>query len=255
MPEVLVLRAQNKKARHREKIAKIIWRLPLASKIALLLSLPTAPEKERNKVNKVIRGAIATLVMASPVPFTTAITAGTAVASNGVVPCSSPATAQYFKQWGDSNYYFLAPGASFQSGAAYSWTMSGGATTTSGGDPWNVTKTASPASALIPPGGAATSWTMCVNSTQTALRFFYKSPGVNGSALQVYVKVTAGVNVAINTDAFNGNSSGWAVANIVNLPAMFDSNGQEDVYISFYPINVLATWQVDNVMIDPFASN
>jgi hypothetical protein len=168
--------------------------------------------------------------------------------------CSSPATSQYFSRWGDTNYYFLAPGGDFHTSNSAPWTFSGGANDISGGDPWNVTGDPSLGSADVPPGGSVASGPMCVDSTQTAVRFFYDSPGVNNSALLVDIEVTAGVNTATNTVDIGGGTGGWAVSPIINLPAMYNAAGQETVSISFSPANAQATWLVDGVMIDPFAS-
>jgi hypothetical protein len=170
------------------------------------------------------------------------------------VPCASLPASQYFARWGDKNYYFLVPGGNFQLTDLYPWTGTGGAHVVSGGDPWNVTGQSNPVSALIPPGGAETSMQFCVDSTQNAIRFFYKSPGVAGSALLVSVNVTSGSNVATNTVDIAGSSAGWAVSSVMDLPYLYDCSGHENVTISFSPANTPATWQVDDVMIDPFAS-
>ena len=168
--------------------------------------------------------------------------------------CSRPATSQYFSRWGDTNYYFLAPGGDFHTSNAAPWTFSGGAKDIPGGDPWNVTGDPSLGSADIPPGGSVSSGPMCVDSTQTAVRFFYDSPGVNNSELLVDIQVTAGVNTATNTVDIGGSTGGWAVSPVINLPAMYNAAGQETVAVSLSPASAQGTWQVDGVMIDPFAS-
>jgi hypothetical protein len=192
---------------------------------------------------------------AMALPSVLALAPGAAYASSAptTVPCGTRSTAQYFSRWGDDNQYFLSPGASFQPGTANAWTFSGGAGTVPGGDPWNVTGTSKPAAANIPPGGKVSSLTFCVDSDETAIRFFYHSPGVNGSALFLNVTVTSGSNVANNTIDIANNTAGWAVANVLDLPTIYGAKGQEDITIAFSPANTPATWQVDDVMVDPFS--
>jgi hypothetical protein len=170
------------------------------------------------------------------------------------VQCSSPTTAQYFSRWGDANDYFLAPGGNFHASNPAPWTFSGGAKDVASGDPWNVTGDPNLGSAYLPPGGSVASGPMCVNATQTAVRFFYDSPGVKNSDLFVDIQVSSGINTATNTVEVAGGTGGWAVSQLVNLPAMYNTAGQETVSISFSPTSAQATWQVDGVMIDPFAS-
>jgi hypothetical protein len=205
-------------------------------------------------MTNVLKGLLATVVAAAAVPFITAGAAGASTTQSVVVPCSARTTAAYFTNWGDESQYFLAPGGDFQSGDTYPWVATGGASTVSNGDPWNVMKVANPASASIPPGGAETSMTFCIASKETAIRFFYRSPGVPGSALLVYMQTANGTLSYINTLDINGGTPGWAVSPVIDLPNLRNSSGQENVTISFSPANNPASWQVDDVMVDPFAS-
>jgi len=194
---------------------------------------------------------LATAVAATVMSLTTGAAYATTT-STTTVPCTTRSTSEYFSKWGDTNQYFLAPGASFVSGAADPWATSGGASTVVGGDPWDVTAAAHPGAVNIPPGGMVKSMSFCVASNESSIRFFYRSPGVNGAALFLNVTVTSGVNVANNTIDIGSNTAGWAVANVLDLPTIYGVNGQEDITIAFSPANTPATWQVDNVMVDPF---
>jgi hypothetical protein len=176
-------------------------------------------------------------------------------AVTGTVPCANPPSYQYFSGFGDPNYYFLAPGGDFHTYDANPWRATGGAYDMTGGDPWDVTKDLYPGSAYIPSGGSETSWPVCVNTTQTALRFFYRSPGVAGADLQVEVAVTSGSNTAVNTVDIGGGTSGWQVSQIMNLPAIYDPSGEETITISFTTAGTPAAWQVDDTMLDPFTSH
>jgi hypothetical protein len=199
------------------------------------------------------RGALAAMITAVAVSVTGGV-ASAAGTNSSAVPCTTRSTSEYFSAWGDTDQYFVAPGGAFQLSGAQPWTAAGGATTVANGDPWNVLGVAKPESAWIPSGGSETSMQFCVTSTESAIRFFYRSPGVAGSALTIAVNVSSGTDTATNTLSINGSTSGWAVSQTMSLPAIYNPQGQELITIAAAPTNNPATWQVDDVMVDPFAS-
>ena len=96
-------------------------------------------------------------------------------------------------------------------------------------------------------------FTFCVASNETAIRF-YRSPGAPGSALLVFLQTSNSTLTYTNTLDIDGHTAGWAVSPVIDLPNLRNSSGQENVTISFSPANNPASWQVDDVMVDPFAS-
>src|SRR6476660_1287990 len=64
------------------------------------------------------------------------VTAQAAVIETG--KCDDSSLTQPFKQFGDSNQYKLVPGGDFENGAA-GWTLTRGATTVSGSEPYGAT--------------------------------------------------------------------------------------------------------------------
>jgi len=182
------------------------------------------------------------------VPATTV----TVTTQSAIVSCVARPTSAYFARWGDINQYFLAPGGEFQVAGTHPWSGSGGAATVAGGDPWDVTGAAHPSAANIPPGGTEKSPSFCVTPNENTLRFFYHSPGVPGSVLKVTINATSGLGVASTTAAISGSTPAWGVTNVVKLPAIYDPSGQEYVTITFSTANAPGSWQVDNVMVDPF---
>jgi hypothetical protein len=178
----------------------------------------------------------------------------TASAQSTPIPCTTRTTSQYFSPWGDTNPYFLVPGSDFQASDTYPWTAAGGATRVSNGDPWNVMHVASPASASIPLGGSETSMQFCVTSTETWVRFFYLSPGVTGSTLHVTINVSNGTTTATNSWSQSGQLKGWQVSPVVNLTANYNSSDQEFITMTANVSGSAATWQLDDAMVDPFAS-
>jgi anti-sigma factor ChrR (cupin superfamily) len=139
----------------------------------------------------------------------------------------------------------------FEAGAS-TWAKTGGASVVSGNEPWKVLGSTHASSLKIPAGASAASQSMCIASAEDSLRFFYKSPGVSGSLLHVSIYVTSGVNVATNDYDVSGSTAGWAVSQRIMLPDIRDASGQQTVTITFSQRQTAATWQLDDVEIDPW---
>lgn len=166
--------------------------------------------------------------------------------------CVSRSTKQSFANWGDQNSYFVMTSGTFESGSS-GWTLSGGPSVVSAQEPWKVLGNGAKALNL-PKNSSARSTKMCVASNEEWLRFFYKSPGVSGSALKVTITVTSSNGTAVNTWAVGGDSAGWNVTPQIYLPNIRDNNGQQWITVQFAPVNTQATWVIDDVQIDPFVS-
>ena len=179
-------------------------------------------------------GAVATAVAASP-------------ASAAVCPARS--LSQPYSGFGDYNNYFLAPSGTFEGGAS-GWTTSS-ARVVSGSEPWAV-HGAGLRSLRVDAAGYAKSPVMCIATAEDSMRFFYRSPGVAGSGLQVFIEVTSGANYATNQYTVDGTAAGWRVSERIMLPDIRDASGTQYVTITFRPVNNPAAWQVDDVDIDPW---
>lgn len=178
-------------------------------------------------------------------------------ASIGVSPaqadiaCGAHTVKQPFIGWGDSNKYFIAANGGFEGGSA-NWLFSGGASVVSENEPWRINGSTHTKSVRIPSGASVVTEKFCVNSDEDSLRFFAKRPGVGGAGMQVFVRVTSGANVATNEITLDGSQAGWTLSDRMMLPDIRDASGQQWVQITFTPRNVAATWNVDDVMIDPW---
>lgn len=170
------------------------------------------------------------------------------------VACAARTTTTPFMPWGDGNRYFMAPNGGFEGGSA-NWTLSGGASVVNENEPWRINGSTHARSLRVPAGSQAVGERFCVNSSEDSLRFFYKRPGVAGSALHIHVRVTSGVNVATNDLDLDGGQAGWAVANRMMLPDIRDASGKQWVQITYSTRNVAANWSVDDVMVDPWRTN
>lgn len=201
------------------------------------------------RARRLIRSAVVGTVLAASAAI--ALPAGAAHAATTTVPCGSRTMSRPFTLWSDTNQYFTVQDGTFESGAA-GWTRTGGAAAVSGNEPWKVVSATNAKSLMIPAGGSATTPAMCVASDEDSTRFFYKSPGVSGSSLHVSIYVTSGVNVATNDFDVAGSVAGWGVSPRIMLPDIRDASGQQTVKITFSIRNTPATWQIDDVMIDPW---
>lgn len=192
------------------------------------------------------------------------ITLGTTAGATGAIPgtagiaaasdCTTRSTKQAFLQWGDANQYFIADNGTFESGAG-GWALSGGPSVVSGQAPWKVNGSGHSKALQLPKGSSATAPFMCVNSNEEWMRFFYKDPGVPGASIRIEITVKNSTGASsVNTWEAGSSSAGWKVSSQIGLPNLRDANGQQWISMRFIPTNVGATWQIDDVMIDPWVS-
>jgi hypothetical protein len=83
--------------------------------------------------------------------------------------CPSAPVSQPFKAFGDSDYYTLAPGATFESGAA-AWTLNAN-TKAAGNESFFLNGSTDTTSLQIKAGGQVVSPAFCVDGTMPTLRF------------------------------------------------------------------------------------
>jgi hypothetical protein len=169
--------------------------------------------------------------------------------------CSSGSESQVFLPWQDPFEYYLAPGGAFQPGDP-SWATTGGAGVVSGGEPWNVSGSASGASMSLPAGSSATSATFCVGVNQPSVRLFAQNTGSQSSSLAVDVNFvgTLGIPLTAQIGSISGDST-WQVTPImpilVNLLTLLPGN-QTPVSLTFVPQGSGGNWQIDDLYVDPF---
>jgi hypothetical protein len=185
-----------------------------------------------------------------------AVPAGAFASSSISASCPIPPLSTPFAQWGDANSYYLAPGGSFEGTADHvGWTLSG-ATLTSGNEPFFVNGSGDSQSLTIAGGGTATSPYFCVDNTMASLRFFAKQAAV-GSDLQVQalVQMGGGVQTVSVGDLADGSMPSWAPTQ----PIVGDTSGLPDgqmlnVALRFSVPASAASWQVDDLFVDPYRS-
>ena len=182
---------------------------------------------------------------------------GGAFASNSLLAsCPTQPVSTPFSQWGDANSYYLAPGGSFEGTAdQVGWTLSG-ATLTSGNEPFLVNGSGDSQSLTIAGGGSATSPYFCVDNTMASLRFFAQQAAAGGDLqVQALVQTNNGVDTVPLADLADGSMPSWAPTQ----PIVGDASGLPDgqkisVALQFSVADSAASWQVDDVYVDPYRS-
>ncbi len=184
--------------------------------------------------------------------LTSSASAGILTAS--ATNCGNPALTQPFKSpWGDRAHYFIPRGGGFE-GSIPGWTLSGGARTVAGNEPWKVRGAGDKKSMYLPAGSRLTSPTVCVGLGEPAMRFFVKKNSglLSTLAVDVQVETSLGlvVNVPIGVILNNGTwKASPKVLIIANLLPLLPGD-KTPVRFSFTP--VLGSWTIDDVYVDPW---
>jgi hypothetical protein len=168
--------------------------------------------------------------------------------------CKPQTASQVFLRWLDLARYEQAPGGNAESAA--SWTLSGGARVVDGNEPWRVGGSRDGRSLLLPRGSRATTGVMCVGITHPTLRFFAKR---NGGTLLDLLSVevlfeTAGGQVASLPVGVVVAGGTWQPT--LPLPVLASllpllPGEQTPVAFRFTPVGG-ASWQIDDVYVDPW---
>jgi hypothetical protein len=186
--------------------------------------------------------------------------ASAATAQTSVAPCTTTSDATPFARWGDDADYFLVPNGDFANGSA-DWGLSGGASVVNGGEPYGVVPGDSHSLAL-PAGAQAVSESMCLSMGDENVRLFVNNPGVPGAILHVQALVKNPLTGLTLGTAFDVNASslpsGWGPSPILAIPnllgGILDGVLTQDLTLTFTAQGAPATWNLDDVFVDPFKS-
>jgi hypothetical protein len=158
--------------------------------------------------------------------------------------CQGRVLSQPFSPWGDQATYFPVANGSFEGGAA-GWTMAGGASVTSGGDPF--LSGSAGASLNLPAGSSATTPASCVDLGSPTLRFF-----ASGQHASVTVSVlVAGLAVPVGSVSASGAWSPTpAFVYLTNALGILSPTGTVNASFRFTASG--GDVHVDDVYIDPY---
>jgi hypothetical protein len=166
-------------------------------------------------------------------------------------PCGTETLTQPFLPWTDSGYYSLIPGGSFE-GPLTGWTLSGGATTVAGSEPYAATGSLGSSSLALPAGASAQSPFICVDGADTYFRFFALNKTA-GALLTVSVVYTiAGIQTAFPVGTVTGDSK-WAPSAAMHTGGKIASklSGTGTAMMALRFTSSVGTSQVDDVFLDP----
>jgi hypothetical protein len=170
--------------------------------------------------------------------------------------CTGRSEAKIFSSWGDSANYFRVSNGGFESGTT-DWKLSGGAVVVSGNEPWKVGGSTDARSLKIPAGATAESRTLCVSRGEDVIRLFVKNAKVPGSILHVEAIVRSSTGQIAQT-AFdvNGDAAplGWSPTMQLRIPNLLGGSGTQELTLLFTTRGTSATWQIDDVYVDPYKS-
>jgi hypothetical protein len=165
--------------------------------------------------------------------------------------CPTQATRQVFSTFGDSNWYFAAPGGTFEAGAA-AWTL-GGASLTAGNETYFINSSADRQSLKVPAGSSALSPSLCVSANHPTLRLMARKLSGSNGVLTVQLLYSGGTRLA-GTVANTGQYLVWRPSQPLDLAAALSLTGTTTTV----SVRILVTadsagpWGVDDVFIDPY---
>ena len=177
----------------------------------------------------------------------------------GTLPnCGARTASTPFAPWGDSHDYFPMPGGGFEAGTP-GWTVAPSTKVVTGNETFFVSSKADTHSLTIPTGTQVTSPTVCVAMGENSVRFFVKNPGVAGAVLHIQAYVQnplTGLTLSTGFDV-NGTTGAkvWAPSSRITIPNLLGGVlGTQNVTLVFSAKGPSATWNIDDVFVDPFRS-
>jgi hypothetical protein len=189
---------------------------------------------------------------------TVALAAGALTASPAAAASSAPGgcpavpTVNPFTAFNDDADYLLAPDGDIEAGAA-SWTLAGGAHAVEGNESFAVGSADDHRSLELPAGASATTAPMCIGEEHKTMRFFARTTGHGSLTVEaIYSKRNAKVK-SVTLGAVRGDDA-WAATDALPM-RVNELAGDYDNAMSValrFTVRGNATWQVDDVYVDPF---
>jgi hypothetical protein len=171
--------------------------------------------------------------------------------TNNNDPCDSANLNQVFSSWNDSSYYKLAPGGDFE-GSLAGWTITGGAHTVAGSEPFGVTGSVGSKSMDLTAGSSVQTPFTCVDVDYPTFRFFERNNGLLSAMLVqvVYQAPLVGqVVLPVGAVALTGS---WQptlpMMTLSAIPATLEG-GVTRVALRFTELT--GSSQIDDIYVDP----
>lgn len=171
-----------------------------------------------------------------------------------VEACDDATLTTPFQRWGDAANYKQAPGGDFE-GDLEGWTLSGGARTVEGGEPWGVTGRVGSRALALPAGASAVTPATCVNAGAPTFRFFARSTGgflpllraelLYRDSLFRIVAVPAGI--VLPGQAWRPTLPMLTMSAVAAAVA----DGEAPLALRFTAMS--GSWEIDDVFVDPYS--
>jgi hypothetical protein len=187
----------------------------------------------------------------SAVAITSLPGAGAQAAVIATNACNNAPLTQPFLPWGDATSYEMVPGGDFE-GSLSGWTLTGGAHTVAGGEPYAVDGTVGTSSLSLPAGASAQTPPVCVNAAYPTFRFFGRDDTLPSSLLvQVVYLTPAGLTVTLPVGVVALSGSWQPTAPMLTASAVEGalSGGTAQIALRFTALT--GTTQIDDVYVDP----
>lgn len=188
----------------------------------------------------------------------TASAASASLLSSLLPSCAARPTSMPFAQWGDTSSYFLMPGGGFESGTP-GWVLAGGAAVATGNETSFVNAKTDAHHLALPTGAVVVSPTVCVSMGENTIRLFLKNSGVASSVLHVQAFVQNPLTGLVLSTGFDVSgsaaASGWSPSSRLFIPNLLGGVlGTQNLTLVFSTRGAAATWNIDDVFVDPFKS-
>ncbi len=165
--------------------------------------------------------------------------------------CPDKVSRQVFSRFGDYNWYFAAPGGTFEP-ATSAWTQSG-SSVVFGNETYFVNSSADRQSLRVPAGASATSPSFCVSLQHPTLRLFARKTSGSGGTLTVEILTSSGTKVA-GTVVNIGQYVTWRPTQAMDLASKLSLSGTDSTATVRLRVRAdsAGAWAVDDVFIDPY---
>ena len=156
---------------------------------------------------------------------------------------------QPFSRWGDTSYYVLVPGGSFEPGSP-AWSLGGGARVVSGNEPYYVHSKNDKYSLYMPAGSSVTTPPMCFAAGDWKVRVF-----ATGGTVRVKIVVKSLLGILSVLDGGTVSSGGtWQPSaplklTLTNLTGILATDS-----ISLRLVSGSTSVRIDDAYLDPWKS-
>jgi hypothetical protein len=171
--------------------------------------------------------------------------------------CPDRQTATPFAAWGDDNAYFAVPGGTFETGDT-AWTTTD-ATVAADNESYYVNSPSDTQSLSLTGDAQATSPDVCVDMGEHTIRLFVKSSGDADSWLHIQASVTdplTGLVFSSGYDLYAGAATtDWSPTDPIFIPNLLGGLLDTEQLSLTFTTSGSATWNIDDVYVDPFKSH